>query len=282
MVLTGLCFVALTGIVRWIGPEVPAAQAAFLRFAFGIVILAPALLPLLRHGLPAGTAPLFAGRGAVHVAAVILWFYAMARLPLAEVTAIGYLNPVLVMLGAALILGEAITRTRLLTVAAALIGAAMILRPGLREIGPGQLAQLGAAVCFAGSYLYAKRLSAIAPAGTVVAMLSVAATIGLAPLAALVWQPVAPAHLAGLAATAALGSAAHYAMTRAFAEAPMAVTQPVVFLQIVWASLLGAVVFGERADPWVIAGGAVIIAAISLNALADHRARPPAPPQPEP
>jgi drug/metabolite transporter (DMT)-like permease len=52
-------------------------------------------------------------------------------------------------------------------------------------------------------------------------------------------------------------------MTRAFRAAPLSVTQPVTFLQLVWATLLGALVFGEAVDPFVVLGGAVIIGAIS-------------------
>ena len=57
--------------------------------------------------------------------------------------------------------------------------------------------------------------------------------------------------------------AGHYFMTRAFAVAPLTVTQPVTFLQLVWATLLGALAFGEAVDPWVLLGGAIIILAIS-------------------
>ena len=68
-------------------------------------------------------------------------------------------------------------------------------------------------------------------------------------------------------------------MTRAFRAAPLAVTQPVSFLQIVWSTALGALVFHEAVDPWVIAGGAVIIGAVSLNTwAAARRGRRPAPP----
>ena len=71
------------------------------------------------------------------------------------------------------------------------------------------------------------------------------------------WQPPGPA-LAAL-----FGTAGHYSMTRAFQAAPMTVTQPVVFLQLIWASLLGTFAFGEGVDVWVIVGGAVMIGAIS-------------------
>ncbi len=271
MLACGLCFVGLTGIVRYIGTDLPTAQQAFLRFAFGVPLLVPALIGLARAGVPVAAARVVGLRAVVHVAAVILWFYAMARLPVAEVTAIGYLNPVVVMLGAVVVFDERLSRARLITVGVALIGAAVVLRPGLREIGAGHLAQVAAACCFAGSYLCGKRLAGLVPAGGVVALLSVTVALGLAPFAWAVWQPVSPVQAGLLAGTAVLGTAAHYAMTRAFAAAPLAVTQPVTFLQIVWATALGALVFGEAVDLFVLAGAALIIAALSVGTWADWR-----------
>lgn len=263
MLATGLCFVAVTGIVRYLGTDLPAAQSAFLRFAFGVLFLAPSLLPLVRSGFAPGALPLFAQRGAVHVVAVVLWFYAMARIPVAEVTAIGYLNPVLVTLGAALFFGEKLAARRIIAVLVAIIGALIVLRPGLREVTDGHLAQVGAAFFFAGSYLYAKRLVELAGPGAVVAMLSLTVTLGLLPFALWVWVPVSLEQLGWLALVAAFASAAHYCMMRAFSAAPLTVTQPVTFLQLVWATLLGALVFGEAVDAFVILGGAIIIGSIS-------------------
>jgi drug/metabolite transporter (DMT)-like permease len=195
--------------------------------------------------------------------AVILWFYAMARLPVAEVTAIGYLNPVLVTLGAALAFGERLAPRRMAAILVAVAGAVLILRPGLREVTSGHLAQVGAATFFAVSYLIANRLGQKVGPGAVVAMMSVTVTIGLAPLALAVWVPVTAAQVGWLALVAAFASVAHYAMMRAFAAAPLTVTQPVIFLQLVWATLLGALVFAEPVDPMVLAGGAIIIAAVT-------------------
>jgi drug/metabolite transporter (DMT)-like permease len=263
MLAAGLSFVGVNGIVRYMGTDLPAAQSAFLRFGWGVLFLLPALSVVLRDGLPPGSLKLFLGRGAVHSGAVIFWFYAMARLPVAEVTAIGYLTPVLVTLGAAALLGERLAMRRLAAIAVALAGAMVVLRPGLREVQAAHLAQVCAAALFAGSYLFAKTLSRIAGAATVVAMLSLTVTVVLAPLAIAVWQPVTAVQIALLAVVAGCATVGHYCMTRAFRLAPMAVTQPVTFLQLVWATLLGVLVFGEAVDPFVLAGGAMIIAAIS-------------------
>jgi drug/metabolite transporter (DMT)-like permease len=205
--------------------------------------------------------------------AVVLWFYAMARIPLAEVTAIGYLNPVLVTLGAALFFGERLTRDRLAAFGVALVGAVIILRPGLREVTAGHLAQVAAAVFFAGSYLFGKALSGRVSAAAVVAMLSLTVTLGLLPFAIWVWVPVTWAQMGWLAVVAGCATSGHYCMTQAFQAAPMAVTQPVTFLQLLWATLLGTLLFGEGLDVYVLIGGAVIIAAISFVTLREARGR---------
>ncbi len=263
MLVTGLFFVVVNGIVRYLGTALPAPQSAFIRFAWGFVFLAPTLGPVLRTGFSAELWRLFALRGALHTLAVMAWFYAMARITISEVTAIGYLNPIVVTLGAAVLFGEGFKWRRMAAIGVAILGALVVLRPGLRELSSGHLAQLGAALGFGLSYLLVKRLGQLAPARVVVAMMAVTVTLGLAPFALAVWQPVSLSQLLWLGAVALFATAGHYTMTRAFACAPMTVTQPVTFLQLVWATALGALAFGEPIDPFVIAGGALIIGAIS-------------------
>lgn len=266
MLVTGLCFVAVTVLVKILGPGVPPAQAAFLRYLLGLVFLLPMLGPLLRARPTRRDMGLFALRGLLHSGAVILWFFAMTRIPLAEVTAMNYLSPVYVTLGAALFLGERLAARRLAAVGVALLGAAVILRPGFREVSPGHLAMLVAAVIFGGSYLLAKHLSGRASPAMVVAMLSIWVTLGLAPFAAADWVTPDARALGLLFGVACFATAGHYTMTLAFAAAPVAVTQPVTFLQLIWATALGALVFAEPVDIWVVLGGGLILAAVSFIA----------------
>ncbi|MFY0618549.1 DMT family transporter [Shimia sp.] len=264
MLVTGVCFVAVTALVKMVGPRLPAAETAFLRYALGIVFLIPMIRPILKAKLTKRQLGLFTLRGVLHTGAVVLWFFAMARIPIAEVTAMNYLSPVYVTIGAALFLGETFALRRIAAVVLALIGVAIILRPGFRELSPGHFAMLFTALGFAGGYLIAKVLSEEVSPTVVVGMLSVTVTIGLAPLAFAVWVTPTFEELVILFGVACFATAGHYTMTLAFAAAPVTVTQPVSFLQMVWAVLLGWLAFGEQPDLWVLVGALIIIASISF------------------
>lgn len=264
MLVTGLCFVAVTAIVKYLGPRIPPEEQAFLRYFLGLVFLIPMLPALLKTRLNTKLVLQFSVRGALHAVGVMLWFYAMTRIPLAEVTAINYLAPVYVTLGAALFLGERLAMRRIAAVITALIGAVIILRPGFREIQPGHWAMLLAAVVFGGSYLLAKVTVGKVPAAVVVGMLSIVVTLALAPFAYAVWVTPTWAEIGILFGVACFATAGHYTMTLAFAAAPVAVTQPVTFLQLVWATALGALAFSEPVDFWVVLGGAIVLASVSF------------------
>lgn len=264
MLVTGACFILVTALVKHMGPRLPSAEAAFLRYAMGLVFLLPAIQSLRSADLSRRQWSLFGLRGFLHALGVILWFYAMTRLPIAEVTAMNYLAPIYVTIGAAIFLGERLALRRIVAVCLGLLGAVIILRPGFREVSTGHLAMLIAAVVFAGSYLLAKVLADEVRPTVVVMLLSVFVTIGLAPFALPVWITPNLREITILLGVAFFATAGHYTMTLAFAAAPVTVTQPVTFLQLIWATLLGVVVFGEAVDVWVVSGGCVILASATF------------------
>ena len=278
MLVTGALFVAVTATVKHLGDRVPAAEAAFLRYLLGVIFLLPMLPRIRATRMTRRRLSMFAGRGVVHAIGVICWFYAMTQIPLAEVTALNYLTPVWVTLGAALFLGERFSWPRGIAILCALLGVALIVRPGFREVSPGHVAMMGTALLFSISYLVAKILSdEIAPA-VVVAMLSIWTTLGLAPFALAVWIWPSPAELGWLFLVACFATAGHLTMTLAFKAAPISVTQPVTFLQLVWAVLLGWLVFGEGVDAFVIAGGVIIVGAVVAISIREARKRVRTPP----
>jgi drug/metabolite transporter (DMT)-like permease len=121
-----------------------------------------------------------------------------------------------------------------------------------------------AAVVFGGAYLLAKVLADEVRPSVVVAMMSLFVTLFLAPFALANWITPTWEEIGILAAVACFATAGHYTMTLAFAAAPLTVTQPVTFLQLVWATALGAVVFAEPIDIWVVLGGAVILGSVTF------------------
>lgn len=264
MVVTGLFFIVVTALVKYMGPRLPAAEAAFIRYAMGLVFLIPALGAMRQANLTKRHYGMFASRGIMHAFGVILWFFAMTRIPIAEVTAMNYLAPIYVSVGAAIFLGEKLAARRIVAVILGLLGAVIILRPGFREVSSGHLAMMLAAVVFAGSYILAKLLADEVKPAVVVGMLSIFVTLGLAPFAIPVWITPTWEEIVILFAVAFFATAGHYTMTLALAAAPVTVTQPVTFLQLVWATLLGAVVFAEPLDIWVIFGGAIILASVAF------------------
>ncbi len=263
MVACGLNFVALAAIIKHVGADIPAPQAAFLRYLTGLVFILPFLGQWRRARISNREHLLLALRGLVHSIAVLLWFFTVTRIPIAEVTSLGYLTPVFVTLGAALFLGDRLNSVKSLALLGALCGALVILRPGFREIDVGHFAILASTCFFSTSFLLAKRAASRFSAAVIVTSLSIVSTICMAPAAFLVWIPPTPEQVLWLFFAAFFATAGNFTMTQSFRNAPVSVTQPVIYLQLVWATLLGAIAFGEGFDMMVILGGAIVVASVS-------------------
>lgn len=264
MTATTLNFVMVNVLVKYVGNGLPIFESAFLRFALGLVFLVPFIGQVRQVDFTRRIVKLSVGRAVFHAFAMVAWFYAMTRIPMAEVTAMNFMNPVYVSLGAVLLFGEKIALPRIMALGVAFLGGLVILRPGLREIDPGHVAMIFSALFFAGSYLIANALSKELPAAVVVFLMSAMVPFVLLPFALADWVAPSFREIGLLFFTAFFATAAHYCMTRAFACAPQAVLQPVTFVQLVWATSVGYFLFGEGIDGFVIAGGAMIIAAVSF------------------
>ena len=271
MMLAGLSVVAITGIVRHVSIGMDPMQAAFLRYLFGLIFFAPFLMRMRLGSRAPGHLALHGLRGLVHGLAVLCWFIAMSRLPVAEVTALAFTVPVFVTVGAILLLGERVRLRRIGAVCMGFAGTLLILRPGVEAIDVGAIAMLIAAPLFAVSRIIGKVLTRRDSTPTIVASLAVVVTVVLLPPAIAVWQPPTLAAYGWLLLTAALATLGHLAMVQAFRAADLPVTQPVEFVQLVWATLLGFYVFGETPDIWVWIGGGVIVGSATYIARREAR-----------
>jgi len=271
MVITTILFVGVTATVRYLEGDVPAPQAAFLRYAIGTLMLAPSLISLSKIKPDRPLLNKFILRGFIHSIGVTLWFYAMSVMPVAEVTAIGFLTYIFVSLGASIFLKEKLHKHRLSAILISFVGALIILRPGFKVIESGQLGMLIATMVFTASYLIAKIVSKERSSSEIVAMLSIFTTIFLIPSAIYSWEPLSLEAFLILAFTALIATLGHITMTKAIKAAPMVVTQPILFLQLVWASMVGLFIFDEKFDLFVILGGTIIMLCVCYVSYREHK-----------
>ena len=271
MVVTTILFVGVTATVRYLEGEVPAPQAAFLRYAIGTLLLTPSLISLAKFRPEKPLLQKFVLRGLVHSIGVTLWFYAMSVMPVAEVTAIGFLTYIFVSIGACIFLKEKLHKHRLTAILLSFVGAMIILRPGFKIIENGQIGMLMATVVFTASYLIAKLVSKERSSSEIVAMLSIFTTIFLIPTAIYSWEPLSLKAILILTFTALIATLGHITMTKAIKAAPMVVTQPILFLQLVWASIVGLFIFSEKFDPFVILGGSIIMICVCYVSYREHK-----------
>ena len=273
MVLTGACMVAVMVNLRYLDGSLPSVQVAFIRYLFGLAIIFPFAvqelklrnlkIPIIKHGI----------RGTLHGFGVVLWFYSVSQITLSQVTAISYLTPIFTTIGAIIVFKERLTKQRFLAILTAIIGAILILRPGLEVISAGKWAQLFSTLLFAASYLITKNLTKTEGTFLIVFMLNLFATLTLLPFALLIWISPSVIDLGLLLTIAILASFGHYFVTKAVALAPLSVTQPVIFLQLIWSTLIGLLIFGEPIDLLIIIGGGFIVLAITQIAYSEKQTK---------
>jgi len=260
-VLAGVLFVVLNSIMRGLAIHIGPFLTQALRYLMGVLVM----LPLMWSAGFASYRPRNVGgqfaRGAVHTAGLCLWFIAIPHITLAETTAIGFTTPLFIMMGAALFLREPMRWERWVASGLGFAGVLIVVGPKLGASGGGySLIMLASAPIFAASFLITKALTRYERPEVIVAWQSITVALFSLPLALAQWQMPSPLQWALLLLCGVLGSAGHYCLSRSFAVADISATQSVKFLDLVWAALLGWLVFADVPSQSTLVGGVVICA----------------------
>ena len=262
MVLGGLLFSFLNTIARELTLHLDVYQSQFLRYLFGLLVILPWVW---RDGWRAYMPVNMAGqfwRGGVHTLGLVLWFTALPKIPLADMTAIGFTGPIFIMLGAAWFLGEPMRKDRWIAAIIGFAGVLVVVLPKMSgEGGWFNLVMLASSPVFAASFLITKALTRYEKPGVIVLWQALTVSVLSLPMALPHWQMPTLMQWLGFAATGVLGTLAHYCLTRAFALSDISATQSLRFLDLVWASILGWLVFGDVPSQWTWAGALVILGA---------------------
>jgi drug/metabolite transporter (DMT)-like permease len=269
-----LCFTLIDAIIKVLTQRYPVPLLVFARWGVQVVALLLWLVPAMGTRLfRSRELPLQLARGVLLLGASLCFFNALKFLPLAEVTALTYLSPMLVALLSAVFLRERLTALRVAMIAAGLLGMLLIVRPGGEIFHGAALLALAAAGFNAAFQILTRKLAAedarvtlVYPAivGTVLMSFAAPWTGIEQPIP---WVDVALIVVAGL-----VGTFGHFLFILAFQRAPASGLTPFTYVQLVWATVVGWAIFGRLPDAFSLAG-MLVIAGSGLAVVLHERRR---------
>jgi len=246
--------------------EIDVFQIMELRALIGLVLLWP--LVHAAGGLRAMRTSVIGqhvGRNVVHYFAQYAWLLALTMIPLAQLISIEFTMPVWTAIFAGLFLGERIGRLKIASIVLGILGVAIIVRPGLDQVAPGQLIALVMAVGFGISVTMVKGLTRYDSVVRIMFwMLVIQGLIGIVP-ALWVWRWPSAEAWAWIVVIAACGTFSHYCMAKAMTYADATVVIPMDFLRVPLSAALGYLLYSEMLDTWTVAGAAMIVFGNLLN-----------------
>lgn len=270
--LAGTTLLAKALATGALGPPLHALQISHGRFLFTFLAIG-AMVAVIRPRMTRPDLATHAKRSGFGWAGVTLMFAAAAFIPLSDATAISFLSPVFGMILAIPLLGERVGPVRWGAAATALLGAAILMRPGSGLIETGALLALGAALCLGAELIFIKRLAGREGPWQIL-FVNNAIGLGIATLAVLwVWAAPTPAQWAALAGIGVLMALAQTAFVNAMARGDASFVAPFFYTALVFAALYDGVIFGIWPDRVSILGAAIVLLGAGLLAWREGRRR---------
>ncbi|MEO0380582.1 MAG: DMT family transporter [Pseudomonadota bacterium] len=247
--------------VKAVSPMTGTLPALWARYAGQMLIVVMLVAPRLTQVARSAYPKLQVARSILLMLATFFFFLALGQIGLAEATAVMAMNPLLITVGAALFLGEALGPRRIGAIAVALIGALIVIRPGTEVFQPAALLPLIAAFCFASYTLITRRLG---PDEDVWTSLFYTGLVG-----AVILSAILPFHLprldlqsvALLCLVGAAGTAGQLMLIRALSLAQAGLLAPFNYTGLIFAVIWGLILFGEVPDALTLLGALVIAGA---------------------
>lgn len=273
-----LCFALLDGTAKHLTARYPVPMLVWARYTLHFVLMLIVFAPHLGGKLIATRRPrLQTTRALMLVGVTALNMAALHYLPLAETTALLFVAPFVVALLAGPFLGETLRPVHWLAIIAGFGGVLLIARPGGTLDPTGLAFALAAALCYS---IYQVQTRMLAPTENTLTMLFYTALVGTLSMtlaAPLYWSGPWPETATDALLVASLGiygATGHFMLISAFRHAAATTLSPLLYVQLVWAALIGWIFFGHWPDGMTLAG--IVIIATSSIALALARRRSPA------
>lgn len=267
MLISALCF-SLMGVMVRLSGDLPVLEKVFFR---NLVTLLITTALVAKHGRDLfryrAYTPKIIARSLFGLIGVITFFLAIQGLPLADATMLNKLSPFFVLLFAGLFLQERLTRTMLLALVGAFIGAMLIIRPQFDLSVLPALAGFASAICAGAAYTLVRSLKTQETPHRIVFYFSLISTLALFPF--LIIDFVMPTTLewAALVGIGVFAAGGQYSLTYAYHQAPASRISIINYSGIVFSLIAGLIFFAEMPDLLSLIGGLLIIAMAVINHL---------------
>jgi drug/metabolite transporter (DMT)-like permease len=264
MVVSAVLFASMAASVRVAARELPNAPIVFFRHFIMLVFLLPWLGREGRHALDTGDLRGHLVRGLAGVSAVACYFFAIARLRLADAVLLNQSMPLFIPLVERAWLGERIPRRLWGVLALGFGGLLLILRPGTGVFDPVALVGLASAVFASISQVGIRRLTRTEPVARIVFYFGLVASVVALPPAAWWWRTPSAGTSAILLLMGVFATVGQFTLTRAYLHAPAASVGPFLYAGPVFAGLLDWLIWNRLPDALFVVGAAVVVLAATL------------------
>ena len=259
IILATLLFVTMDATVKALlrdGYELP--QVIWGRYFFHVLLLVIVLAPRIRIVAQSGNLKLQLTRSVLMLLTTSLFFAGLMFVPLAEASAMMLISPLVVTALAMPILKELVGPRRWAGVALGMLGAMIIIRPGSEFISLGILLPAAAACSFAFYQVSTRYLSEADPILTTLFFTALVGAVITSIVAPFYWTPPSSEACVFLITAGVCGGIGHFALIKALTLSPASIIAPYSYLNLIWATIYGFVLFAELPDTWTIGGAAII------------------------
>ena len=275
MVAAVLCFAALDATAKHLSQTFSVPMLVWARYVVHASLMTVVLAPSIGSRLLSSARPArLALRALLLLGTTGFAMAAFQRMPLAETTALLYLAPLIVGLLAGPLLAERVTAKRVWALILGFAGVLLIVRPGAGLSAAGVGFALLAALCYAFYQLMTRHLAPLESALTMIYYTGLVGAATMTLALPLYWQGPWPEQASDWALIVSLGlwgGFGHWLLQRAFRLAPATFLAPFSYVQLLWAALLGGLLYDHRPDTLAVLGMAIIVGAGILTASEEWR-----------
>ena len=259
IILASLFGAVMGGVIKFVGQRIPVFEILFIRQICVLLIISPLLLRNPIKLFKTNKLKLHVMRGTFAAIAMITGFTALVHLPLAEATAISFAQTLFTTLLAIIFLKEAVGIRRWSVTIVGFIGVLIIIRPSTESINEYAILALISSLFVAGIIILLRRLAQTDNPSTIMAYQSLFVTVIMSGPAFYLWIMPTWLELALTLMIGVLMSAMQWVRIQGMKVAEAASVAPFEYIRLIFATLIGIIIFSEIPTIWTVTGSAIII-----------------------